>query len=134
MNTQTGITGYGIIVDGYKDSLSVALRRYWNGKDEQPHGYFNAPSDTPDNVIKELTAETRREKKDSTGRIIGVEWYRPSGRNNELWDLLVYASCGLDMCVNDVWYNVLGNHKTVKIDHGAVFDYMENENLYRETA
>ena len=102
----TGTTVYGLSVDLYKDRWSVALRRYWDNTSEQPEGHFNAPVDTTDKQIRELTAETRREKKDKlTNKVVGAEWYRPSGAANELWDLTVYNSAALDMIAYDVCVN-----------------------------
>jgi phage terminase large subunit GpA-like protein len=131
--TNAGTTGYGIIVDIYKDTLSMALRRYWDGVETQPHGYFNAPVNTPDNVIRELTAESRREKKDPlTLKVVGAEWYRPSGRDNELWDLLVYARCGLDMCAADIWHSDahLGADKKFPTDWKMVWEYVIENGVY----
>jgi phage terminase large subunit GpA-like protein len=131
--TQAGTTGYGIIVDAYKDTLSMALRRYWNGQENQPPGYFNAPVNTPDTVIRELAAESRREKIDKiTNKVIGAEWHRPSGRDNELWDLLVYARCGLDMCAHDIWHseNHLGVDRKIPLDWPSVWKYITDNTIY----
>jgi phage terminase large subunit GpA-like protein len=111
----------------------MGLRRFWDGKEQQPSGYFNAPVDTPDNVIRELSAESRREKIDPlTNKVVGGEWHRPSGRDNELWDLLVYARCGLDMCAHDIWCSEyhLGVDKKIPVDWKQVIDYMESNHVY----
>jgi phage terminase large subunit GpA-like protein len=101
--TPNGQVGYGITVDFYKDRWSGALRRSWDGLSLQPQGHFNAPVNTTDKQLKELTVEQKRQRKiQSTGKLIGWEWHRPSGADNELWDCLVYASAGLDIIANDV--------------------------------
>jgi phage terminase large subunit GpA-like protein len=87
----------------YKDRWSARLRRSWDGLGVQPEGFFNAPLDATDEQLKELTVETRREKIDKiTNRRLGFEWHRPSGANNELWDLLIYCSVALDIIAYDV--------------------------------
>lgn len=102
----SGVTVYGVVVDYYKDRWAVNLRRYWDGKSDQPEGHFNAPVDTTDKQIKELTREVRREKKDKlTGKVVGAEWHRPKGADNELWDLLVYNSAALEMIAWDLCVN-----------------------------
>jgi phage terminase large subunit GpA-like protein len=96
--TPMGLSAFGITVDLYKDRWSAALRRSWDGEGVQPETHFNAPIDTTDAQLKELTVETKRERVDDrTGQRIGWEWWRPSGAANELWDLLVYANTALDL-------------------------------------
>jgi terminase, large subunit len=99
--TKSG-SAFGITVDLYKDRLSASLRRSWDGLGIQPPGHFNAPLDATDAQLKELTVEVKREKIDKeTGKRLGVEWHRPGGAANELWDLYVYASAALDIiCFN----------------------------------
>jgi phage terminase large subunit GpA-like protein len=107
--TPMGTTAYGVTVDLYKDRWSAALRRGWDGESLQPEGHFNAPLDVTDKQLKELTAETKRERiEKSTGKRIGFEWYRPSGAANELWDQLVYNNAALDLIAWDVCRNQLG--------------------------
>lgn len=101
--TEGGQLAWAASVDMYKDRWSSALRRNWDGLGMQPEGYFNAPIDATDEQLKELTVETRREKIDkATNRRLGFEWHRPSGANNELWDLLVYNNVALDIVAYDV--------------------------------
>jgi phage terminase large subunit GpA-like protein len=91
-------TAYGVTVDMYKDRWSAALRRSWDGVGVQPAGHFNAPIDTTDAQLKELTVETKSEKIDrATNERVGWQWRRPGGAANELWDLLVYNSAALDI-------------------------------------
>jgi phage terminase large subunit GpA-like protein len=95
--TQDGTIGYRILVDHYKERLAPVLRREWvPDKGEQKKYHFNAPIDTSDKQIKELTVETRRKKKDDLGRE-SYEWYRPGNARNELWDLLVYGHAAVEI-------------------------------------
>jgi len=107
--TKLGTRAFSVTVDLYKDRWAARLRRSWDGQGDQPAGHFNAPSDTTDKTLKELTVETKREKKEAkSGRVIGYEWHRPGNARNELWDLLVYGNAALEMIMWDVCYNQLG--------------------------
>ncbi len=98
-----GTKAFMITVDYYKERWSSALGRSWNGHDHQPETHFNAPVDTTDKQLKELTVESKVQKTNPlTGAVIGVEWRRPSGAANELWDLLVYANAALELLALDV--------------------------------
>jgi len=107
--TPSGMIGWAASVDMYKDRWSSALRRSWDGISVQPEGFFNAPIDATDEQLKELTVETRREKIDkATNKRLGFYWHRPSGANNELWDLLVYNNVALDIIAFDVCIQQMG--------------------------
>jgi phage terminase large subunit GpA-like protein len=96
--TPLGGRAYSITVDLYKDRWSAALRHGWDGFGIQPPRHFNAPSNVEDKQLKELTVEVKREKiEKGTNKRVGFEWHRPSGAANELWDLLVYATCALEL-------------------------------------
>lgn len=119
-------TVIGVNVGLYKDRNAVNLIRYWDGENTQPMGMFNAPTDTPDKVIKELTGETRRDKVDKqTGKILGSEWHRT--RDNELWDLMQYNSAACDMLIYDVCINRL---ELERVDELLFWDLVEKEELY----
>lgn len=97
--TKAGTLGYKITVDYYKDNMSTYLRREWQPGDVfgvQKEGHFNAPVDTPDKALKELTVESRRKKTDANGAV-SYYWHRPSSVDNELWDLLGYGFAAVDM-------------------------------------
>lgn len=101
--TAMGTIAYDITVDFYKDRWSAALRHGWDGHSLQSEGHFNAPADVRDDQLKELTVEVKREKIEKlTGKRIGFEWHRPSGANNELWDLIVYANAALDILAHNI--------------------------------
>lgn len=105
----TGQLAWSASVDMYKDRWSSALRRSWDGLSLQPEGHFNAPLDATSAQLKELTVETRREKVDpSSGKRLGFAWVRPSGADNELWDLLVYGNVALDILAFDLCMQQLG--------------------------
>lgn len=121
---------FGITVDLYKDRLSASLRRSWDGIGQQPPGHFNAPLDATDAQLKELTAEVKREKIDrETGKRLGVEWHRPGGANNELWDLYVYASAGLDIICFDV---CRGELESEFMNWPAFYEYCETGAYFTE--
>ena len=126
--TPMGTTAYSVTVDMYKDRLSAALRRSWDGQSMQPPGHFNAPLDISDDALKELTRETKQAKIDArTGKRLGFEWRRPSGAANELWDILVYNSAALDIIAWDVCRNQLGLEF---VSWPAFWELAENEKLY----
>jgi phage terminase large subunit GpA-like protein len=116
--TPNGLRAYTIVVDLFKDRWAAALRREWSGVGMQPVGHFNAPIDATDAQLKELTAETKL----NTG-----EWHRTAGVANELWDLLVYASAGLDMLAANVCQDALGCDFT---DWFAFWRYCEQQKPY----
>jgi len=95
--TQSGTVGYRILVDHYKDRLAPVLRREWHEQDGTQRRYhFNAPVDLPDDALKELTVEQRREKRDAAG-VVSYYWHRPGNARNELWDLLVYGHAAVEI-------------------------------------
>ena len=95
--TQDGTIGFRILVDHYKDRLAPVLRRDWDREmGEQKPYHFNAPVDATDKQLKELTVESRRKKSDGRGGE-SYYWHRPSGVNNELWDLLVYGHAAVEI-------------------------------------
>lgn len=102
-----GGLAFNITVDLYKDRWSAALRRQWSGVGTLPAGAFSAPLDITDKQLKELTVETKSKKLDAAGNVAGFYWRRPSGADNELWDLLVYNSAALDILAWDVCRNQL---------------------------
>ncbi len=101
--TPNGVQAFGVTVDLYKDRLSAALRRNWDGESLQPIRHFNAPLDITDKQLRELTVEVKTEKIEKrTGKRIGFEWRRPSGAANELWDLFIYNNAALDLLAHNV--------------------------------
>lgn len=123
--TQAGTIGFRILVDHYKDRLAPVLRREWASEDGlQPAHHFNAPVDTHDKQLKELTVESRQEKDDGKGNIT-YPWVRPSGVNNELFDLLVYAHCAAEVYA----WQVCVQHFELKTVNWAEFWTYCEENL-----
>ena len=119
----TGQIAWSASVDMYKDRWSTSLRREWDGASTQPEGHFNAPGDATNEQLKELTVETRREKIDpSSGRGLGFAWVRPSGADNELWDLTVYNNVALDIVAFDL---CLQTYQLEQIDWETVWSTLE---------
>lgn len=93
----SGAMGFHVTVDLYKERWAAGLKKHWSGVGEQPETFWNAPQDATDKQLKELTVETKTiVKDDKTGKVMGFIWKRPSGADNELWDLLVYSNAALD--------------------------------------
>lgn len=125
--TQQGMTGYRILVDHYKDRLAPVLRREWSEDSGAQSVYqFNAPVDITDKQLKELTVETRREKKDDLG-IVTYEWYRPGNARNELWDLLGYGHASVEIIA---WSVCIQQFELETIDWERFWDYVQSEGLY----
>lgn len=125
--TQAGTTGYRILVDHYKDRLGPVLRRDWHeGAGEQHPYHFNAPVDTTDKQLKELTVESRRERKDDRNNISHY-WYRPGNAANELWDLLVYGHAAVEILA---WNICIQHFELEKVDWPHFWAYLESEALY----
>lgn len=120
--TQAGTTGYTILVDYYKERLGQALRREWieDAGTQQPW-HFNAPVDTTDAQLKELTVETRREKRDDKGNV-SHEWHRPGNARNELWDLLVYGHALVEILA---WKICVEYYELETIDWPKFWEYLE---------
>jgi phage terminase large subunit GpA-like protein len=125
--TQVGTIGYRILVDHYKDRLAPVLRREWyEDRGLQKPYHFNAPVDTTDKQLKELTVETRQEKTDPNGNISYV-WYRPGNARNELWDLMGYGHAGVEIMA---WSICIQHFELETIDWSKFWDYIEVEKLY----
>lgn len=125
--TAGGTVGYRILVDHYKDRNAPVLRREWveEAGTQQPY-HFNAPIDITDKQLKELTVETRREKKDDRGQI-SYYWHRPGNAPNELWDLLTYGSCTVEIVALQVCTGHLGLEG---VDWLKFWDYLESEQVF----
>jgi phage terminase large subunit GpA-like protein len=95
--TQLGTLGYHIFVDYYKDRLAPVLRRTWRPDDGNQEAYtFNAPVDTTDDELRELTREVKRHERRPNGQDKWV-WHRPGNAPQELWDLMVYAHASVEV-------------------------------------
>ncbi len=127
--TKTGTTGYKITVDHYKDRLAPVLRREWvEDSGEQKQHHFNAPADITGAQLTELTKEFRRKKTNPKG-VDSYYWYRPSGAQNELWDLLVYGHAAVEILA---WLTCIQHFELETIDWVQFWDYLENEQVYFE--
>lgn len=128
--TQSGTVGYRILVDHYKDRMGPVLRREWSeGAGEQKAYHFNAPVDITDKQLKELTVETRREKKDDKGNTT-YHWYRPGNARNELFDLLGYGYSAVEIIA---WGICIQYFELDTIDWDQFWTYAEesdNDDLF----
>jgi phage terminase large subunit GpA-like protein len=113
MDSASGVKGYGITVDVYKERLSNSLKRQWTEGVTQPRYHFNAPENSLDSQLKELTVEYRREKYEKgTKKVLGYEWFRPSGAANELFDVLIYSAAALDLIAYNLCVEYWGFEST----------------------
>ncbi len=128
--TQSGTIGYKITVDHYKDRMGLVLRREWVEESGQQKSYhFNAPIDTTDAQLKELTVEFKREKVDIKGQTT-YEWHRPGNAKNELWDLLGYGYAAVEIIAWDI---CIQKFELETIDWSKFWDFAEleeNNNLF----
>lgn len=125
--TQAGTVGYRILVDHYKDRIAPVLRREWvEDEGDQRFYHFNAPIDIKDKQLKELTVETRREKKDDRGNT-SYYWHRPGNAPNELWDLLVYGHAAVEIIAYNLCIQTFGLDT---VDWSRFWQYIEEEKLF----
>jgi phage terminase large subunit GpA-like protein len=128
--TVAGTTGYRILVDHYKDRLAPALRRDWHpGEGLQPSYTFNAPVDTEDHELKELTREYRREKKHPNGEVT-YYWHRPGNAPQELWDLMVYGHASVEILA---WILCVQDHQMEMTDWLQFWEHCKTGAFYTES-
>jgi phage terminase large subunit GpA-like protein len=127
--TQAGATGFRITVDHYKDRLGPVLRRDWAPEmgGQKPY-QFNAPLDTTDKELKELTREYRREKQLPNGGV-AYYWHRPQGADNELWDLLVYGSASVEIMA---WLICTQHFGEDTVDWLRFWEFIEAQEVFFE--
>lgn len=125
--TQLGTIGFRVLSDHYKDRLATVLRREWveEAGTQNPY-HFNAPIDISDKQLKELTKESRREKKDPNGHTT-YYWYRPGNASNELWDLLCYGHAAVEILA---WHVCIEYYEAKKVDWDWFWKYIEENALY----
>jgi phage terminase large subunit GpA-like protein len=125
--TQSGTTGFKILVDHYKDRLSTVLRRSWSEEEgpQKPY-HFNAPVDLSDKQLKELTVEKKKEKIGANGEKT-YYWHRPGGAANELWDLLCYGHAAVEVLA---WDLCIKHYEVEKVDWVWFWDHLEAQQLY----
>lgn len=126
--SKTGTKGFNITTTFYKDRLSAAFRREWNGVDLQPNWYPNFPQEYPEVFFKELTIENKKEITDkTTGQSKGFRWV---GRNAHAWDTTVYCTAGHDIVA---FYTCQEKFGLNSIDRPAFWELCENEELFFNT-
>lgn len=102
--TSLGTVAYNLNTDLYKERWYGALKRTWQETEKQHEYCFNVPVDMTDKQLKELTVETKVADIDPiTKSVRGFKWHRPSGANNELWDILGYSNAVLDILAHDLF-------------------------------
>lgn len=125
--TQAQTQGYKILVDYYKNRLAPVLKREWiEGATVQDRYHFNVPYNMRKDQLEELTAETLLKKTDTRSGQVSYYWHRPSGRRNELWDLLVYGHAAVDIIAYNTCIQVF---ELETIDWAQFWDFMENNLL-----
>lgn len=125
--TQAGTIGYKILVDHYKDRLAPVLRREWvSDSGEQKPYHFNAPVDITTKQLQELTAEIRKKKTNERNEVTYF-WHRSGNARNELWDLLVYGHCAVEIIA---WMICIEHFELKKVDWAHFWQYIEEEKLY----
>lgn len=121
--TKSGLSGYRVIVDYYKDRIAPVLRREWSPGDGPMKSYhFSTAKNTTDKMLDELTKETRvlEELKNGEAK---YTWKRPSGARNELWDLLVYGHASVEIIA---WAICIGEYDQESIDWDSFWDHIES--------
>lgn len=103
VETKMGIPAFNINVNFYKDRWYPSLKRPWIESGKQQEFCFNVPSDVTEKQLKELTVETKVEDINPvTNALKGFKWHRPSGSDNELWDLVNYNNAAIDILAWDI--------------------------------
>ncbi len=125
--TSFGGLAYYVTVSLYKDYWAESLKTTWNKQEEQPERFFNAPINLPDNALKELTAEYKKEIFNPDGSTKAHEWHRPSHAANELWDLLIYANAALDIIAYSI---CIEDFEKDSIDWAFFWEYLEKEQKF----
>ena len=125
--TSLGTTAFNITVDLYKDAWAESLKTRWDRTGIQPELCFNAPNNLPDKVLKELTVEYKKELLNPDGTSKGHEWHRPDGVDNELWDLLIYATAAIDILALSICTDVF---ELDSVDWNLFWSYIEKEQIF----
>jgi phage terminase large subunit GpA-like protein len=127
-DTQLGTVAFHVTVDLYKDRVSAALRREWQGEGKQPERHLNFPGDYSDEFFRQLTVEYKAEKiDDKTGQSLGMVWMRPNNAPNHSWDLTVYNSAALNMVMYDV---CVGTYEQEIVDRIQFWQYAKEGHFY----
>ncbi len=125
-----GTICYHILVDIYKSRLQPILKREWDeGSGQQKQFHFNAPIDTTDKQLKELTVEVRREKIDEKGAV-SYHWHRPGNAPNELFDMSVYHHSAIDIIASVI---CMHNFKLEYVDWDEFWKHLEDDELFFKT-
>jgi len=125
--TKSGIVGFRIVVDHYKDRMAPVLRREWIEEfGVQKENHFNAPVDVTEAQLAELTVETRVKKVDEHGNV-SFFWHRPGNARNELWDLLGYGYCAVEVIAWIICIKVYGMEAVDWVEFWRYAQLTEND-------
>lgn len=102
--TKMGIQAFNINVNLYKDRWYSSLKKPWIESESQHEYCYNVPVDLSNDILKELTAESRDPDIDPvTKNLRGFKWIRKG--ENEMFDLIVYNNAALDIMAWDICVN-----------------------------
>lgn len=125
--TKSGVVGYRVLVDHYKDRIAAALRRTWQPQSGlQKEHHFNAPVDASDVELREFSGEFKRARTDDRG-LVTYEWHRTAA--NELFDITVGGHASVDIIAAAVCIEHFGAEQ---VDWPEFWRYIEAENLFRK--
>lgn len=129
--TKLGEFYYAITVDLYKDRIAPVLQRMWRPEEGPQRPYtFNAPMDTTDDELKELTREYKIEEKLPNGQK-NYRWHRPHRADNELWDLLVYGHASVEILA---WLICLKHYELETMDWFQFWEYCKQGAFFSDAA
>lgn len=110
--TKMGIQAFNINVNLYKDRWYSSLKKPWIESEKQHEYCYNVPVDLSNDILKELTAESREPDIDPvTKNMRGFKWIRKG--ENEMFDLLNYNNAALDILAWDICVNQGGRDDVV---------------------
>lgn len=125
--TGRGFPGMYFTVNLYKDTWSRALNQEWDKTKWQPDHHFNAYREIKEKELKELTAEYKKEIAGPDGGLKKYEWHRPDHAPNELWDLLIYVTAGVDSII---YFTCKDHLKLEKMDTKIFWDWVYSNKLF----
>lgn len=112
MKSPLGTRAFEVAVNYYKDQHHLILNREWSPvAGQMPEGCLSFPGDITGQEMNELTVERRVEEVDPRTKFKRFKWVRPDGSRNEMWDLLQYSACAVDLLAWDLCINELKLNK-----------------------
>ena len=103
------------------------LRRNWRPDEGPQDEYtFNAPVDTTDDELRELTREVKKKKTLPNGQEEWI-WHRPGGAPQELWDLMVYGHAQVEILA---WMMCVQHFEVEAVDWQWFWNILEEQKIY----